>query len=60
MFDKIVIKYINKKGMINIANLIDYKIVNQRAKKYFKFLDVKREVNEINKARLGFYLFALE
>lgn len=43
-----------------MANLMDFKVVNQRSRKYFKFLDVHKEINEIDKARLGFYLFALE
>lgn len=43
-----------------MANLMDFKVVNQRSRKYFKFLDVKKEVSDIDKARLGFYLFALE
>ncbi|MFT2139444.1 AIPR family protein [Bacillus cereus] len=43
-----------------MADLNDYKIVKKKSKMYYKYLKLKKEVVEIEQARLGFYLFALE
>lgn len=43
-----------------MANINDFKIVNNHSKKYFRYLNLKKEYRDIEKARFGFYLFALE
>jgi hypothetical protein len=43
-----------------MANLNDFKIVMKKSKLYYKYLKLSKEVVEIEQARLGFYLFALE
>ncbi|MCR6850055.1 MULTISPECIES: AIPR family protein [Bacillus] len=43
-----------------MADINDYKIVKKKSKMYYKYLKLKKEIPEIEQARLGFYLFALE
>lgn len=44
-----------------MATKNDFKIIEQRSKKYFEYLDTKKVVTtETTKARLGFYLFVIE
>ena len=43
-----------------MANINDYKIVMKKSKMYFKYLKLQKDVQDIEQARLGFYLFALE
>src|SRR5690625_1363562 len=43
-----------------MANINDFKIVKNHSKKYFKYLDLKKDARDIEKAKFGFYLFALE
>ncbi|MFC4559382.1 AIPR family protein [Virgibacillus kekensis] len=43
-----------------MATLNDFKIVKKKSKMYYKYLKLNKEVAEIEQARLGFYLFALE
>lgn len=43
-----------------MASINDFKIVNKHSKKYFGYLNLKGEYQDIVKARFGFYLFALE
>ncbi|MCR1927655.1 AIPR family protein [Enterococcus gallinarum] len=43
-----------------MAVLNDFKNVKMRSKKYYEYLNLKKEQPEDNKARLGFYLLGLE
>ncbi|CAH0291734.1 AIPR family protein [Peribacillus sp. Bi134] len=43
-----------------MADINDFKIVKKKSKMYYQYLKLKKEVAEIEQARLGFYLFALE
>lgn len=43
-----------------MANLNDFKIVMKKSKLYFKYLKLKKDIPDIEQARIGFYLFALE
>lgn len=43
-----------------MATLNDFKVVMNKSKRYYKYLNLKKEVVEVQQARLGFYLFALE
>lgn len=43
-----------------MATLNDFKLINNTAKRYFNYLKSKKEVNDNQKKRLGFYLFVLE
>src|SRR5699024_11458728 len=43
-----------------MATLNDFKIIKQQSLKYFKYLDLDDDFKEIEQARFGFYLFALE
>lgn len=44
-----------------MATLNDFKTVMNKSKRYYKYLDIqKKGISEAHKARLGFYIFALE
>jgi AIPR protein len=43
-----------------MANINDFKIVNKHSKNYFRYLNLNRKFRETDKAKFGFYLFALE
>ncbi|NLZ96557.1 MAG: AIPR family protein [Candidatus Magasanikbacteria bacterium] len=43
-----------------MATINDFKIVGQYSEKYYKLLKLDKDVKEIEKRRLGFYLFILE
>lgn len=43
-----------------MANLNDFKLVNLKSKKMFRFLNVKEEYSDTEKSRLGFYHLVLE
>ncbi|WP_280948920.1 hypothetical protein [Lactiplantibacillus plantarum] len=44
-----------------MANINDFKLVQSISEKYFNYLNTKNPVNDdLEKERLGFYLFVLE
>lgn len=43
-----------------MATINDFKIVGQYSNRYFDFLNLDKEINDIDKKRFGFYLFILE
>ena len=47
-------------GLSIMATINGFKLIGQYSKKYYKYLELEKEIEEIEQKRLGLYLLTLE